>query len=605
MNDRSKTKNELISELTELRNKIKEAENINLKLQMVNDKNSESSSINNSIDNKSDEKNIAQSNPKKNTLDKYRYRTLVENIPGTIYQCEVNSPWRVEQISSAVLQLTGYNPSEFTKSGGLTWADIVYPEDLDGVVKQVYECVTQKTTYTLEYRIIHKNSSLRWVFERGKAFYDETGNPKWLEGVFIDVTEWKKSEQLLKESEVRFKLIFKISPEAITLSKFDSGVYVDVNDSFIRLTGLSREIIIGKTAFELGIESDKQSWNRFINSMNEEEDLINYEIKLNLAKNEIRTCHVSSRLVDYNNEKHLISIFRDISELKNSEDKIKNLNIELEQRVQERTAQLEETLKILRNEYDEKSKAQVDLLKAQEELAKTLNVEKELSAMKSSFISMISHEYRTPLTVILSSSEILRRYFELNQLEQKFYKHLDNINESVSTMTRLLENILVISKSEASSLYYECSKFNIVEYFVRLVHEAEFNDKGVHKFRFNIESENIVIETDQKLMKQVLTNIISNAIKFSSPGKEIISSIRTYDDNIEISVQDFGIGIPEEELPYIYDTFFRAKNSGTMRGSGIGLSVAKRCIDILKGKIEVESRVNEGSKFIVKLSKTL
>jgi len=266
-------------------------------------------------------------------------------------------------------------------------------------------------------------------------------------------------------------------------------------------------------------------------------------------------------------------------------------------------SELEETLEILRKEYDENSKAQIELIQAKEDLAKALNVEKDLSAMKSSFISMISHEYRTPLTVILSSSEILRRYFEINELEPKFYKHLDNINDSVHTMTRLLENILVISKSEASSLYLESTKFNVVEFFVRLIHEVEFNDKGIHQFKFEIDSESIEITSDQKLLKQVLSNIVSNAMKFSPARTEIISSVKDKGDKVEISVQDFGIGIPIEDKPYIYDTFFRCKNSGSMRGSGIGLAVAKRCIDILKAQIEVESEINRGSVFKIILTK--
>jgi len=537
-------------------------------------------------------------------LSEFRYRTLVDNVPGTIYRCQVRSPWRMEHISPMVEHLTGYLPDKFLIDG-LTWAEIVYPDDLDYIINAVEEAVDKKEIYILEYRIIHIDGNIRWIFERGKAYYDEKGNPLWLEGVLLDVTDWKKAEQLLKESEERFRMIFQTSPDAIVLSTFDTGEYIDFNDGFIKLTGLSREQIIGKTAYDIHLWKEQTHRDKFLTEINKLGYIINYEAELNVSNNMVHTCLISSRVIMYNNEKHLISILKDIGELKDAEEKVRKLNTELEQRVHDRTAELEETLKILRNEYDEKSKAQIELMKAKEELAKALNAEKELSSMKSSFISMISHEYRTPLTVILSSSEILRRYFEINELEAKFYKHLDNIAESVQIMTRLLENILVISKSEASSLYYESSKFNVVEFFVRLIHEIEFSDKGVHHFKFDIESESIEVTSDQKLLKQVLFNIVSNAVKFSTANTEIISSVKDKGDTVEISIQDFGIGIPIEDEPHIYDTFFRCKNSGSMKGSGIGLSVAKRCVDILKGKIEVESEINHGSVFRVILSKNL
>ncbi len=529
-------------------------------------------------------------------------KTFVEEFQGIAYQIDINNS-EFLLINGTIKEITGYSANKFL-NGKISLQSLIHTEDFGIYNDESLKLITNPDYISnIQYRIINKNGSVHWVRDI-KRIIKYKKEPIF-QGTIYDVTDCKKAEQLLKETVERFRLIFQISPEAITLSKYDTGEFIDVNDNFVLLTGLSREDIIGKNTIQIGLETDKQNRKRFLNKIDKEQNLINYETRLNLANNEVRTCLVSSRITDYNSEKHLISIFRDISDIKATEEKIRNLNIELEQRVHERTGQLEETLKILRNEYDEKSKAQIELIQAKEDLAKALNVEKELSAMKSSFISMISHEYRTPLTVILSSSEILRRYCEISELEAKYFKHLDNINESVHTMTRLLENILVISKSEASSLYYESTKFNIVEFLVRLIHEIEFSDKGVHHFKFEIDSETLEINSDQKLLKQVLFNIIINAVKFSNAGTEIISSVKDKGNTIEISVRDFGIGIPIEDKPYIYDTFFRCKNSGSMRGSGIGLSVVKRCIDILKGKIEVESEINHGTIFKVILLKNI
>ncbi len=242
------------------------------------------------------------------------------------------------------------------------------------------------------------------------------------------------------------------------------------------------------------------------------------------------------------------------------------------------------------------------LKQASSELARALEKEKELNELKTRFISMISHEYRTPLTVILSSTGIVSKLIDKNDYDRA-KSFLGKIEGSVQTMVRLLEDVLIIGKSEAGKLNAEYNSIDLYE----LTNEIIEDFKSAHQYenpmyfkKFgNISS----VKTDEKLIRQILTNLISNALKYSPNKTPVSIEIKENPWEIFISIVDNGIGISTDDQKYLFDTFHRGKNVGTISGTGLGMPIVKKCVESLRGNISLLSELGKGSTFNVTLPK--
>ncbi|MFA7326617.1 MAG: PAS domain S-box protein [Candidatus Kapaibacterium sp.] len=285
-----------------------------------------------------------------------------------------------------------------------------------------------------------------------------------------------------------------------------------------------------------------------------------------------------------------------ISKLQYQEE-LEFLNKDLEQRVTDRTEQLERTLENLNYENDQRKITQEELQITQRELEKSLENEKELHQLKSRFISMVSHEYRTPLTVILSSTNLLSNY--MNRMsEEQIEKQYKNISASVISMTNLLDDVLMIGKTE------NLTSLNIIEFDLSnsiesIIENIKFIDNGKHEFIIDM-PEKLCVFTDKKLLDHALGNVISNAVKYS--GKDTTVQIQVEekeDETLEISVIDQGIGIPEEDVERVFESFYRSYNTGAIEGTGLGMSIVKKSIESLQGNIRIESKINVGTKIII------
>jgi signal transduction histidine kinase/ABC-type amino acid transport substrate-binding protein len=291
-------------------------------------------------------------------------------------------------------------------------------------------------------------------------------------------------------------------------------------------------------------------------------------------------------------------------ERKHAEQEILALNSDLEERVVERTYQLEETLEELRFENSERKRTQEALEKAQLELEHTLEHEKEVNEMKSRFISIVSHEYRTPLTVILSSTYLIEKFYEL-QNKDEFLKHLKNIQASVQSMTKLLDDVLTIGKTEAGTINVTPSDVNLNSLAKSIMDDIKLTDKHNHVFELSCSSESIIINTDLNLLNKILINILSNAVKYSAAETNVKISILEAPKFVDIKISDQGIGIPEAERDMLFNSYHRFKNVGAISGTGLGLSIVKRFADLIGANISVASEVGKGATFTVRLQKRL
>lgn len=238
----------------------------------------------------------------------------------------------------------------------------------------------------------------------------------------------------------------------------------------------------------------------------------------------------------------------------------------------------------------------------EEEMKKALEKERELGELKSAFISMVSHEFRTPMTSILASTEFLEKYSDNIDAEKK-KKNFQRIQNNIKQMTQLLNDVLIIGKSEAGKLEFFPEPVNLNSFCSSLVEQFEFDnpEKTKNRINFTMQEFKIKVMLDEKLVKQMLENLLSNAIKYSDKSSVVIFEVAEIEGNIRFTVSDQGIGIPEDDQLRLFETFQRAKNVGNISGTGLGLSIVKRAVDLHKGTINVKSETGKGSAFVIRL----
>ncbi len=236
----------------------------------------------------------------------------------------------------------------------------------------------------------------------------------------------------------------------------------------------------------------------------------------------------------------------------------------------------------------------------EQELRSALEKEKELNELKSRFISMTSHEFRTPLSTILSSSELLEHYRHKWTAEKQI-THLHRIQTAVKHMTEMLNDVLVIAKGEAGRLDFRPDAFDLVEYCRYLVEESQLNVNNQHAIAFCSQYKSMPCCMDEKLLEHILSNLLSNAIKYSPTGSTVKFTLTCQQGRAIFEIQDQGIGIPPEDLPRLFESFYRATNVGNIQGTGLGLAIVKKCVDIHNGEITVTSKVGVGTTFTVTL----
>jgi PAS domain S-box-containing protein len=297
-------------------------------------------------------------------------------------------------------------------------------------------------------------------------------------------------------------------------------------------------------------------------------------------------------------EQFIIAYIADITKRKENEEKIihqqidlaavneemKKLNASLEAQVQKRTQELQSTLS--------------ELEASKEELTISLEKEKVVNDLKSRFVSMASHEFRTPLSTILSSISLLAKYTTTED-QHKRDKHIDRIKSSVKTLTDILNEFLSLGKIEEGKVDIKNDNFDLKEFFSDIIYEMNVLLKPAQQINYTHIGTPITY-TDSNLLKHVVVNLISNAIKFSPENStiDIISEIEN--ETASLKIIDQGMGIPKSDQVHLFERFFRASNVTNIQGTGLGLHIVGRYVDLLNGTIHYSSELEKGSTFIIK-----
>lgn len=292
-------------------------------------------------------------------------------------------------------------------------------------------------------------------------------------------------------------------------------------------------------------------------------------------------------IIDITQRKEIeANIIRQQKELEKVSSELQKLNAELEIKVEERTLILREAMERLEE--------------SQAELSDALDKEKQLSEIKSRFVSMASHEFRTPLSTVLSSASLLGKYTATED-QDKRNRHISRIKDSVKHLNDILEDFLSLGKLDEGKVESHPSEFNLQELLVETGEEMKGLLKKDQQIKYSYEG-NKIIYADKKLLKNIIINLITNAIKFSDEGKEINISAKVDPENTYIEVRDEGIGIAKDDLEHLFTSFFRGSNAVNIQGTGLGLHIVKRYVDLMGGKVQLESILGQGTTISILLN---
>lgn len=236
--------------------------------------------------------------------------------------------------------------------------------------------------------------------------------------------------------------------------------------------------------------------------------------------------------------------------------------------------------------------------KAETELRTALEKEKELNELKSRFVSMASHEFRTPLSAVLSSAYLLSRYAKTEEQPQR-EKHIQRIVASVTSLTEILDDFLSVGKIEEGNIEANYREYDIKEQMKEVIQDVQHLLKKGQTIEYNHIGPDSTVSLDTSMMKHIVTNLLSNAIKFSNEGTVIELTTETKKKKIILAVQDKGIGIPAEDIDNLFKRFFRSSNVTNIQGTGLGLHIVSKYTELMNGKIACESKLGEGTKFTI------
>ena len=234
------------------------------------------------------------------------------------------------------------------------------------------------------------------------------------------------------------------------------------------------------------------------------------------------------------------------------------------------------------------------------EMLNALKKERELGELKSRFVSMASHEFRTPLSTILSSANLIARQNEPGKEEQRL-KNVERIKTSVKNLVDILNEFLSLGRLEEGKVSVKPEAFDLLTFMEAIVQELEHAQKPGQQVRIDAQPSTIPVTLDKQFVRNIFLNLLSNALKYSPEGKPVDIILRPQPVSIQVQIADQGVGIPEDEHKHLFDLFFRARNATNIQGTGLGLPIVKKYIDLMQGDIAVESRLESGTTFTVTL----
>jgi PAS domain S-box-containing protein len=430
-------------------------------------------------------------------------------------------------------------------------------------------------------------------------------------GIVHDLTEQKQNERELISAKEKIEMYFDVA-NTINVVLDRQTKIINLNQKGLSFVGLKHEEVITQYWFNLILPPDETAplHLALLEMMSGNIPLLDsFETTAINVDGEVKQYAWKNSLLTESNGDvvGLICSGIDISDVRDAEQRILSMNAELEKRVSRRTEELAAAINQLLNinkklefEIQERKSAENALLEKEKALRKAYEREKELNHLKSRFVSMASHEFRTPLSAILSSAELIEAYNDGGQ-DQKREKHIVRIRSAVNNLTSILNDFLSLSKLEEGKVLSHPVEFMFNDFCNDLLDDILPILKPGQKVISPTDNLKTVLFLDHKILKNILLNLFSNAIKYSEQGKSIYFEFSMDEKSLYFSIRDEGIGIPSEEQEHLFTRFFRAHNVENIQGTGLGLTIVKRYLELMDGSIHFESHLGVGTIFKISL----
>ena len=364
--------------------------------------------------------------------------------------------------------------------------------------------------------------------------------------------ELRAGEARLRESEARFSAAFQASPAFIGILRMSDEKYVLANDAYLNWLGYSREEVLERTCYELGLWENPAERDALLKDMQSIGSIRQRECRWRNRNGDRFTILLSAESIKLNDQTHMLSMAIDITQRKRAED----------------------------------------------ELLKTLEREKELSQLKSNFVSMVSHEFRTPLGIIQSSAELLRDFYQKMPAAER-EEQLHSIIKNTRRMAGMMEEILVLSRLDAGKLDFQPAPLDLSGCCQRIVDEVLSATNRRCQIELSLDLHAAEALADERLLGHIFTNLLSNAVKYSEPEGTVSFTVKRNGKHVVCVVLDHGIGISEDDQEQLFKAFHRGSNVGTRPGTGLGLLLVKRCAELHGGDVKLNSTIGQGTAVTV------
>ncbi|NWJ47198.1 MAG: PAS domain S-box protein [Chloroflexi bacterium] len=441
----------------------------------------------------------------------------------------------------ALTKLMGYSAEELNGNSPLGYAHPDYLQKVQEVRQQWFN----GKTATVECKLLTKDETDSYVSITGTPFYNK-GELAGVVAVVTDLTERRKAEEALRNSEQLLRTV--VSNVPMTLFAFDiNGKLTFVDGKGLSYFNIDPKMLVGQNAQSLQMNISKCLLDKFTGSVTR---ALHGEIVQSVTKM---------------GDRYFEGVYTPVRDTEGRVTGVICVSFDVTERVT-----------------------------GEKELTKNLQLERELSQQKSLFITTASHEFRTPLTIINSSAQLLENYGHkwTDERKQELYQR---IYLSVVNMTELLDDVLLLNKADAGKLEFNPVEMDFSQFCATMLEEIQLGIGTKHQFDLQIEPAPVLLQGDSKLLRQIISNLLTNAIKYSAEGSTVHFRLGYETNQVNVEIEDEGIGIPPEGLKHLFDVFYRAKNVSSIEGTGLGMTIVKKCLDTHKGRIEVASELNKGT----------